>query len=147
MNAKGTDSLPSMASHASLEKTPKENTISEPRTRQMFSPIDQPRNRLAPIMTPELASADSSRSQMYLPPFRIDGGPGMFGVFTPQSGDNAKPQDRPFKCEQCPQSFNRNHDLKRHRRIHLAVRPFPCSHCEKSFSRRDALKVSILRPC
>lgn len=54
----------------------------------------------------------------------------------------ANPQnDRPFKCDQCPQSFNRNHDLKRHKRIHLAVKPFPCGHCDKSFSRKDALKV------
>ena len=51
------------------------------------------------------------------------------------------PNDRPFKCDQCPQSFNRNHDLKRHKRIHLAVKPFPCGHCDKSFSRKDALKV------
>jgi hypothetical protein len=56
---------------------------------------------------------------------------------------HAPPQtnDRPFKCDQCPQSFNRNHDLKRHKRIHLAVKPFPCLHCDKSFSRKDALKV------
>jgi hypothetical protein len=52
------------------------------------------------------------------------------------------PNDRPFRCDQCPQSFNRNHDLKRHKRIHLAVKPFPCGHCDKSFSRKDALKVS-----
>ena len=52
--------------------------------------------------------------------------------------------ERPFKCDQCPQSFNRNHDLKRHKRIHLAVKPFPCGYCEKSFSRKDALKVSFL---
>ncbi|RKF82014.1 hypothetical protein GcC1_019031 [Golovinomyces cichoracearum] len=52
--------------------------------------------------------------------------------------------DRPFKCDQCPQSFNRNHDLKRHKRIHLAVKPFPCLNCEKSFSRKDALKRHIL---
>ena len=51
--------------------------------------------------------------------------------------------ERPFKCDQCPQSFNRNHDLKRHKRIHLAVKPFPCGFCEKSFSRKDALKVSF----
>ena len=51
--------------------------------------------------------------------------------------------ERPFKCDQCPQSFNRNHDLKRHKRIHLAVKPFPCGWCEKSFSRKDALKVSF----
>jgi uncharacterized Zn-finger protein len=49
--------------------------------------------------------------------------------------------DRPFKCDQCPQSFNRNHDLKRHKRIHLAVKPFPCNYCDKSFSRVDALNV------
>ncbi|MCJ1329489.1 hypothetical protein MMC10_006169 [Thelotrema lepadinum] len=55
-----------------------------------------------------------------------------------------QPIDRPFKCDQCPQSFNRNHDLKRHKRIHLAVKPFPCGHCDKSFSRKDALKRHIL---
>ncbi|KAH8692504.1 hypothetical protein GQ44DRAFT_793376 [Phaeosphaeriaceae sp. PMI808] len=49
--------------------------------------------------------------------------------------------DRPFKCDQCPQIFNRNHDRKRHKRIHLAVKPFPCGVCDKSFSRKDALKV------
>lgn len=55
------------------------------------------------------------------------------------------PQDvRPFKCDQCYQGFHRNHDLKRHKRIHLAVKPFPCSHCEKSFSRKDALKARAL---
>lgn len=51
--------------------------------------------------------------------------------------------DRPYKCDQCPQSFNRNHDLKRHKRIHLSVKPFPCNHCDKTFSRKDALKVSV----
>lgn len=51
------------------------------------------------------------------------------------------PPTRGFKCDHCPQSFNRNHDLKRHMRIHLAVKPFPCGYCEKSFSRKDALKV------
>lgn len=55
--------------------------------------------------------------------------------------------DRPFKCDQCQQSFNRNHDLKRHKRIHLAVKPYPCNYCDKSFSRKDALKVIILYHC
>lgn len=53
-------------------------------------------------------------------------------------------QERPFRCDQCPQSFNRNHDLKRHKRIHLAVKPFPCPNCDKSFSRKDALKRHVL---
>jgi uncharacterized CHY-type Zn-finger protein len=59
---------------------------------------------------------------------------GMASHFSP-------PPERPFKCDQCPQSFNRNADLKRHKRIHVSVKPFPCGHCEKSFSRKDALKV------
>ncbi|KAL2846308.1 hypothetical protein BJX68DRAFT_127828 [Aspergillus pseudodeflectus] len=63
------------------------------------------------------------------------------GHHPPHPGHAGGPtNDRPFKCDQCPQSFNRNHDLKRHRRIHLSVKPYPCSNCDKSFSRKDALK-------
>ncbi len=62
----------------------------------------------------------------------------------PRPPQAQRQNDRPFKCNQCPQSFNRNHDLKRHKRIHLAVKPFPCRHCDKSFSRKDALKVCII---
>ncbi|KAI9734404.1 MAG: hypothetical protein M1818_006792 [Claussenomyces sp. TS43310] len=65
-------------------------------------------------------------------------------MYGQHSGQPQQQNDRPFKCDQCPQSFNRNHDLKRHKRIHLAVKPFPCTHCEKSFSRKDALKRHIL---
>jgi uncharacterized Zn-finger protein len=50
-------------------------------------------------------------------------------------------QDRPFKCNQCPQKFNRKNDLNRHKRIHMGVKPFSCPTCDKSFSRKDALKV------
>jgi hypothetical protein len=65
----------------------------------------------------------------------------LYGSQPPQAPQPTN-VERPFKCDQCPQSFNRNHDLKRHKRIHLAVKPFPCNHCDKSFSRKDALKVS-----
>lgn len=65
----------------------------------------------------------------------------LYGAHPAHHGMPGPGADRPFKCDQCPQSFNRNHDLKRHKRIHLAVKPFPCSHCDKSFSRKDALKV------
>ncbi|RAL11861.1 putative C2H2 finger domain protein, partial [Aspergillus homomorphus CBS 101889] len=70
----------------------------------------------------------------------------MYGGHHPHPGHGGPGQtnDRPFKCDQCPQSFNRNHDLKRHKRIHLSVKPFPCNHCDKSFSRKDALKRHML---
>lgn len=65
----------------------------------------------------------------------------MYGQQRTQSPASNPQNDRPFRCDSCPQSFHRNHDLKRHKRIHLSVKPFPCKHCDKSFSRKDALKV------
>lgn len=64
-------------------------------------------------------------------------GPPMHGSIY---GTQVAQPERPYKCQQCPQSFNRNHDLKRHTRIHLSVKPFPCGTCDKAFSRKDALK-------
>ncbi|KAK0721802.1 hypothetical protein B0T26DRAFT_769531 [Lasiosphaeria miniovina] len=49
-------------------------------------------------------------------------------------------QERPLKCDQRPQSFNRNHDLKRHKRVHITVKPLSCHNCDNSFSQKDALK-------
>lgn len=54
------------------------------------------------------------------------------------------PDDRPFACDECDHAFHRNHDLKRHKRIHLEVKPFPCNWCEKRFTRKDALKRHLL---
>lgn len=48
-----------------------------------------------------------------------------------------------FKCDQCMQSFRRNHDLTRHKNIHLVVKPFPCKFRSKRFSRKDALMVCL----
>ncbi|CEH13492.1 FOG: Zn-finger [Ceraceosorus bombacis] len=85
-------------------------------------------------------------------------GPSMHNMYAPSglSFDVAKPRPRSgpridsdvprnFRCQYagCPARFQRNHDLKRHQRGHLATRPFSCS-CGKSFSRKDALKRHML---
>ena len=46
---------------------------------------------------------------------------------------------RPFCCIICPASFARNHDLKRHVRLH-DKKAWKCGGCQKFFSRRDAIK-------
>ena len=47
--------------------------------------------------------------------------------------------ERPFRCDQCPASFARNHDLKRHSKLHEKI-AWKCAGCDKIFSRRDAIK-------
>ncbi|KAF9567923.1 hypothetical protein CPC08DRAFT_655303 [Agrocybe pediades] len=46
---------------------------------------------------------------------------------------------RPYRCSVCPASFARNHDLKRHIKLH-DKKAWKCEGCHKIFSRRDAIK-------
>ncbi|KAF9527340.1 hypothetical protein CPB83DRAFT_728263, partial [Crepidotus variabilis] len=46
---------------------------------------------------------------------------------------------RPYRCNLCPASFARNHDLKRHVKLH-DQKAWKCQGCNKVFSRRDAIK-------
>ncbi|KAI5123673.1 hypothetical protein M0805_001702 [Coniferiporia weirii] len=58
-----------------------------------------------------------------------------------QDGQMSSSSQRPFPCDMCALSFNRQHDLKRHRDTHSGERPFLCNGgCGKTFTRKDALK-------
>ena len=55
---------------------------------------------------------------------------------TLRSNDQPRPIADPPSCL----VQNRNHDLKRHRKIHMELKPFSCLKCNKHFSRKDALR-------
>ncbi|KAJ1504665.1 hypothetical protein HMI56_001517, partial [Coelomomyces lativittatus] len=55
---------------------------------------------------------------------------------------------KPFACRfpPCKASFNRNHDLKRHERIHTGEKRWECNVCGRAFGRRDALSRHTSAP-
>jgi uncharacterized Zn-finger protein len=84
-----------------------------------------------PIMTPP-HSPSQYHSQMPYGQTMGNGGNGMQYPASP---------NRPFSCDMCALSFNRQHDLKRHRETHSGEKPFLCNGgCGKTFTRKDALK-------
>ena len=57
------------------------------------------------------------------------------------SSDYSTSPGRPYSCDLCALSFNRQHDLKRHRETHTGEKPYLCNGgCGKTFTRKDALK-------
>lgn len=63
-----------------------------------------------------------------------------------QYSDYPASPSRPFSCDMCALSFNRQHDLKRHRETHTGEKPFLCNGgCGKTFTRKDALKRHQVR--
>lgn len=90
-------------------------------------------------------SSESHRSQATQMPY---GHPQT--QYAPQSPIDGSVQypaspPRPFACDMCALSFNRQHDLKRHRDTHSGDKPFLCESCGKTFTRKDALKRHQVR--
>lgn len=54
-----------------------------------------------------------------------------------------------YACNLCGAAFARNHDLRRHARIHMANKPYSCPTCHKQFSRKDAMSrhLSVKSGC
>jgi len=63
----------------------------------------------------------------------------LYSLRSHQRNHSTHPTSRPYQCPRCPASFARNHDLKRHVKLH-GSKAYKCSGCDKIFSRRDAIK-------
>ncbi|XP_044757592.1 zinc finger protein 2-like [Coccinella septempunctata] len=60
----------------------------------------------------------------------------------PEAEDNKKNNDGEleiFKCPNCPKSFSRRIQLRRHESVHMQQRGFSCGICEKWFPTKSAL--------
>jgi uncharacterized C2H2 Zn-finger protein len=66
----------------------------------------------------------------------------LYSLRSHQRNHSTHPTARPYQCPRCPASFARNHDLKRHVKLH-GSKAYKCSGCDKIFSRRDAIKRHI----
>ncbi|XP_067932154.1 uncharacterized protein [Watersipora subatra] len=53
------------------------------------------------------------------------------------------PTSKPFKCNNCDDSFNQKVHLKKHQSKHTGVKPFKCDHCNYSTVERSHLRVHI----
>ena len=70
-------------------------------------------------------------------PYSVHEAPQTIGI----SSEYPTSPGRPYSCDLCALSFNRHHDLKRHRETHTGERPYLCNGgCGKTFTRKDALK-------
>lgn len=88
---------------------------------------------------PQMRDRWHLRPQQMLPPY-----PHPQRIEMPQTisiSDSTSSSQRPFCCDLCTLSFNRQHDFKRHRETHTGEKPFLCNGgCGKAFTRKDALK-------
>ncbi|OTA53951.1 hypothetical protein K449DRAFT_203040 [Hypoxylon sp. EC38] len=63
-------------------------------------------------------------------------------ISSPLSNSLGQDLTRPFQCDACPQSFNEDRDLKRHKRIHSAIKPFfTCRYCGRNYKHESHLKA------
>jgi hypothetical protein len=107
------------------------NGVGQPNAGPSSHPHPSSGHHIAPSPYPSTVSRSTSVSDVTGPPAAYE-------------RESANTEERQFKCDECPHAFHRNHDLKRHKRIHLEVKPFPCHWCDKRFTRKDALKRHLL---
>ncbi|KAI0699264.1 hypothetical protein BC835DRAFT_1518552 [Cytidiella melzeri] len=124
-------------SRHSLSSSPKtvlsQHPYSHPRSLQAHASLSYPSP--PPPLPAQLAAASPHYHQQYV------AAPLAYTQSMDAASQYPASPQRPFSCDMCALSFNRQHDLKRHRDTHTGEKPFLCNGgCGKTFTRKDALK-------
>lgn len=124
---------PALQQHPSSPPQQAPLAYSHPRSLQAHASVSYP-SPPPPHPAPHPAAASPHYHSQYSP------SQVPYALMDNSSQYPASPQ-RPFSCDLCALSFNRQHDLKRHRDTHTGEKPFLCNGgCGKTFTRKDALK-------
>ncbi|PPQ77185.1 hypothetical protein CVT25_011031 [Psilocybe cyanescens] len=128
---------PSTAPHAPYPHTPSHShSYSHPSSSYSVNPLAE-RPRSNSQVYPRAFSPVNGYEQSPHPQYTEIPIPQTIGI----SSDYPISSARPFSCDLCALSFNRQHDLKRHRETHNGEKPYLCNGgCGKTFTRKDALK-------
>lgn len=133
--------------YASYPPTPNRSPPITAQQHQMYAHPAQPQPQ--PLRHPLVPPRPHTMSTY--PPTMVHPSPVMTPPHSPPQYNHVQPisnesqypasPSRPFSCDMCALSFNRQHDLKRHRETHSGEKPFLCNGgCGKTFTRKDALK-------
>lgn len=134
---------PTGRSH-SAHVPPQHNMYTHSPLQQSRQSHHHPRSHAVPAYLPP-AVAQPSAVISASPPASQYTSETQYGQSTAGTQYPASP-NRPFCCDMCALSFNRQHDLKRHRETHSGEKPFLCNGgCGKTFTRKDALKRHQVR--
>ncbi|KAJ6587155.1 hypothetical protein DFH09DRAFT_247550 [Mycena vulgaris] len=107
----------------------------QPYAHSPTSPTSHSRPRSHSVYVPQQVPPIMAPHPQYPQQVPLPQSPGGHYSDYPSSGA------RPFTCDMCALSFNRQHDLKRHRETHTGEKPYLCNGgCGKTFTRKDALK-------
>uniref|UniRef100_A0A8H7Y797 C2H2-type domain-containing protein n=1 Tax=Psilocybe cubensis TaxID=181762 RepID=A0A8H7Y797_PSICU len=133
---------PSTMPHTPYTHSPS-HSYSYPHPSSSYSgnPLERPRSNSQ--VYPRALSPVNGYDQSPQPQYTEIPIPQTIGI----SSDYPTSSVRPFPCDLCALSFNRQHDLKRHRETHNGEKPYLCNGgCGKTFTRKDALKRHQVRP-
>ncbi|EDW94461.1 zinc finger protein 333 [Drosophila yakuba] len=113
-----------------------------------LTPLFPDNNELAksdsPVKTPDTKQKKRARScsdsEAWSPESEKDDDDQEDKTWNGPKQRKSKKVGRPFRCQQCKQTFAQKINLQIHMRVHTGERPYKCSQCPRSFAQKGNLQ-------